>query len=138
MTEKRVVDPKTGGAKGSKPARFDYIPPDIMWELATHYGKGVEKYPDKEGTPNWQRGYDWRLSVAALHRHMNLWQQGEDFDDWVWDEELEDWVEGSHSHHLIAVIWHSAALRWFALHGKGTDYREVKPRLGLSKPRHRP
>ena len=111
-SEIRVTDPLTGGAKGSKLARFDMIPPDVLWELAEHMGKGEAKYPaDETGLPNWQRGYDWRLSVAALHRHLNAFERGENLD-----------IETGSSH-LIAVIWHAMALRWFQLHGKGRDYR---------------
>jgi len=179
-----VTDPSTGGRKGSKLARFDMIPPDVLWELAEHYGrgeaiypsdpepnwqrgyswrlsvaalhphlsqfeqvlwelaehygKGSSKYPDGEctcasstppgdivahqpecpaltGAANWQRGYSWRLSVAALHRHLSQWEQGEDVD------------AETGSSHLIAAVWHCVALRWFQLHNRGTDYREVKP-----------
>ena len=113
--EVRVVDAETGGMKGSKLARFDMIPPDVLWELAEHYGKGEAKYPSdpETGQPNWQKGYDWRLSVAALLRHLNQFLMGEDFD-----------AETGTSH-LIAVMWHAAALRWFQLHGRGKDYRDV-------------
>lgn len=101
----------TGGEKGSKLARFDMIPPDILWELAEHYGAGERKYPSDPVTheANWQKGYAWSLSVAALQRHLSQWLQGEDFDDETW------------SSHLIAVVWHAMALRWWQLHGRGTD-----------------
>lgn len=89
------------------------IPADVLWELAEHYGKGEAKYPsDADGTPNWQRGYDWRLSVAALQRHLHQWLMGEESDD------------ETGSHHLIAVAWHAFALRWFSKHGKGRDFRK--------------
>lgn len=110
--ETRVVDPTTGGAKGQKLARFDMIPPDVLIELAEHFGKGEAKYPsDDTGLPNWQRGYNWRLSVAALNRHIKQFEDGEDAD-----------VETGSSH-LIAAMWHLIALRWFQKHSKGTDYR---------------
>jgi hypothetical protein len=107
-----VVDEETGGVKGQKLARFDMIPPDVLWELAEHYGRGEAKYPsDETGLPNWQRGYSWRLSVAALLRHFYAFLQGEDVDP------------ENGSSHLIAVIWHAMALRYFQLHGKGKDHR---------------
>jgi hypothetical protein len=90
------------------------VPPDVLWELAEHYGKGEAIYPS-DPDPNWQRGYSWRLSVAALHRHLSQWEQGEDVD------------AETGSSHLIAATWHCVALRWFQLHNRGTDYREVKP-----------
>lgn len=112
--EVRVTDPATGGAKGTKAARFDLIPSDILWELAEHYGKGEAKYPspdDGTGRMNWQLGYRWSLSTAALLRHLYLFLQGEEVD------------EETGSHHLIAVAWHAIALRWFQGHGVGTDDR---------------
>src|SRR6185437_7042999 len=110
--EQTVEDPETGGRKGQKLARFDMIPSDVLWELAEHYGKGESKYPsDETGLPNWQRGYDWRLSVAALQRHLHSFLQGED----------EDPETGSS--HLTAVMWHAIALRFFQLHRLGHDYR---------------
>lgn len=44
LSEVRVVDPTTGGEKGSKLARFSLIPPEFLWALAEHYGKGANKY----------------------------------------------------------------------------------------------
>jgi len=123
-SEKKIVDPDSGGVKGSKLARFDMIPADVMWELAEHYGKGEMKYEsDADGTPNWQRGYNWRLSIAALERHLNLWKQGEDIapDEHTDEGEL---IEGSS--HLTAVMWHAIALRWFQLNNKGRDFRGTK------------
>lgn len=105
------VTSATGGEKGSKPARFDMIPPDVLWELATHYGIGENKYPSdpETGQANWQRGYAWSLSSAALMRHLFAWLGGEDVDP------------ETGSSHLIPVMWHAAALRWFQLHDVGTD-----------------
>lgn len=104
------MDPETGGMKGSKVARFDMIPTDVLWELACHYGAGEVKYPaPTPGTANWQLGYNWSLSYAALLRHLVQWAEGEDND------------EETGSPHLVAVIWHAFCLRWFAKHGKGRD-----------------
>jgi len=95
--ETLIVDATTGGAKGQKLARFDLIPPRPLKALAEHYGKGAAKYEDR----NWERGYKWSLSYAALHRHLNAWWSGEDN-----DPELG-------SSHLDAVIFHAMALREF-------------------------
>lgn len=106
------ITSETGGSKGAKLARFDLIPQDVLWELAEHYGKGEAKYPTgDDGIPNWQHGYAWNLSVAALLRHLSKFLQGEDID------------EETGSSHLMGVIWHGIALRWFQLHNKGTDTR---------------
>lgn len=105
LEEHRVVDPVTGGEKGAKLARFDLIPPEPMWALAEHYGKGAAKYGDR----NYERGYNWSLNVAALQRHLNLWLRGEDNDS------------ETHTNHLIAVAWHAFALFLFSARGLGTD-----------------
>jgi hypothetical protein len=88
------------------------IPPDVLWELAEHFGKGEEKYPSPEpGIANWQLGYDWNLSYAALQRHLAQWLMGESIDP------------ETGSSHLMAVAWHAFALRWWEKHGRGTDTR---------------
>lgn len=110
LGEIRVTDPTTGGQKGSKPERFDLIPADVMEELARHYGRGCQKYADR----NWEKGYKWSLSVAALERHLNLWKQGHDID---FDPEIGQFP------HLVAVIWHACALLAFEKRGIGTDDR---------------
>jgi hypothetical protein len=106
-TEVRVVDPTTGGEKGSKLARFDLVPAEFEWALAEHYGRGAKKYADR----NWERGYRWSLSYAALRRHLNQWWAGEDIDP------------ETGSSHLIAVAWHAIALFIYQLRGLGTDDR---------------
>jgi hypothetical protein len=96
--EVRVTNPDTGGQKGSKPARFDLIPPRPLWLLAEHYGKGAAKYADR----NWERGTAWSLNFAALQRHA-----------WAfWSGETTDPETGSPS--MIAVAWHAMALVEFA------------------------
>lgn len=113
MNRERVVtDPDTGGRKGQKLAQFSQIPPDVLHELAEHYGKGIAKYPDDEnGRANWTRGYSWRLSVDACQRHLNAWLRGESIDP------------ETGSSHLVAAIWHLFALRYFEIHKLGKDFR---------------
>lgn len=105
--EVRVTDPNTGGQKGVKLARFDLIPPDPLWRLAEHYGKGAAKYSDD----NYRKGYSWRLSIGALQRHLHAFLLGEPID------------AETGSHHLTAVIWHAIALQEFERLGLGTDDR---------------
>lgn len=97
--EVRVTDPVTGGQKGSKPARFDLIPTRALWLLACLYGRGCQKYADR----NWERGYKWSLSYAAMQRHATKYWAGENADP-------ETGVP-----HLIAVAWHAFALVTFAV-----------------------
>lgn len=92
-SEVRVTNPKTGGQKGQKLARYDLIPPRAIEALAEHYGRGARKYADR----NWEKGVDWSLSFAALQRHVWAWWNGEETDD-----------EGNS--HLAAAMWHVAAL----------------------------
>lgn len=105
--EVRVVNSQTGGQKGSKKARFDLIPGQALTELAEHYGAGSEKYEDR----NWELGYNWSLSFAALMRHAWQFWNGEDLD------------EETGSKHMIAVAWHALALAHFMDHMKDLDDR---------------
>lgn len=114
--EVRVVDPDTGGAKGSKRARFDLLPFDALWAAAEHFGAGGQKYEDR----NWEKGYNWSLSFAAMQRHLALWWNGE-------DEEVIPEADQV-VHHLDAVIFHALVMRACTLRQAGTDDRpEVPP-----------
>lgn len=113
QNEIRVVDPKTGGEKGSKLQRFCLIPRDFIWALAQHYGQGAKKYADR----NWERGYAWGLTVDAHDRHLGAWIHGTPENGWV----PEDNDPETGSSHLICAIWHLVALWWFHRYGRGTD-----------------
>lgn len=91
------VTSATGGQKGSKPERYDLIPVGPLAHLARTYGFGAEKYDDN----NWQKGYDWKLSYAALQRHLNAFWGGEDFDPEIGTP------------HLANAAWHCFTLMWF-------------------------
>lgn len=95
--EVRTTDPDTGAQKGMKPERFDLIPIGPLTELARHYGVGALKYADR----NWEKGYDWSKSYAALQRHLTAFWGGEDLDP------------ETGSKHIIAAMWHAAALAQF-------------------------
>jgi hypothetical protein len=111
-----VTDPKTGGQKGQKLARFDLVPGEPLWELAEVYGRGAKKYADD----NWRKGYSWKLSFGALNRHLWSWWHGEKRDEMG-------------NHHLTQVAWHAFTLFWFEMFGKGTDDRPTaKPVLAGS------
>jgi hypothetical protein len=91
------VTSSTGGQKGSKEARYDLIPAGPLKTLAELYGRGALKYEDR----NWERGYDWSLSFAALNRHLWQFWNGEDCD------------EETGKPHLASVAWHAFALLEF-------------------------
>jgi hypothetical protein len=105
--ETRHTDHATGGQKGDKLARFDLIPVVPLWEVARLYGAGASKYADR----NWELGYPWHLSYAAMMRHAALFWNGESFD------------EETQRHHLASVIFHAMALIEFEAREKGTDDR---------------
>lgn len=107
VADERIVrDKTTGGMKGSKTARFDLIPVGALWQLAEQYGRGLAKYPPR----NWEKGYDWSLSYAAMMRHANQFWGGEDFDP------------ETGSLHLIAVAWHALTLvEFFETHPEKDD-----------------
>jgi hypothetical protein len=114
--ETRITDPTTGGAKGSKLAAFHLIPWSIVREVAEHFGRGARKYDDR----NWERGYAWSLSFAALHRHLECFWDGDEYDD---DPSL--YIEGEEhtARHIIAVAWHALVLAFFSRYNIGTDDR---------------
>src|SRR5574343_1602352 len=95
--ETRKTDRTTGGQKGAKLAQHSLIPPEVLHELAELFGQGAEKY-DKW---NWRKGYDWSLSYDALHRHLNLFWSGVDYD------------EETKSKHIVNAMWHCCVLACF-------------------------
>jgi hypothetical protein len=111
--ETLVVNPITGAAKNQKLARYDLIPVGPLNELAEHYGKGAYKYTTdtRSGDRNWEGGYEWSLSYAALCRHLFAF----------WDREDLDQETGSK--HIIAVAWHAFALAEFMDKHKEMDNR---------------
>lgn len=104
--EVRITDPNTGGQKGSKHCRTDLLPQDALLELANHFGRGTAKYEAR----NWERGYPWHLSYAALLRHLLAWWDGQELDE-----------EGFP--HVTAAVWHAVVLLAFSLRGAGIDDR---------------
>lgn len=108
-TELRIRNPITGGEKGKKRARFDLIPPHALIQVAEHYGKGAEKYEDR----NWERGYEWSLSFAAMQRHAWAFWTGEDYDP------------ETATHHLAAVVFHAFALMTFGVTHPELDDRTI-------------
>lgn len=88
----------TGGEKITKPFRYDLVPAWPLRMLAKLYGVGARKYAER----NWELGYEWSKSFAALNRHLWQWWAGEDRD------------EETGISHLICVAWHAFALAEFA------------------------
>lgn len=96
LTERRVTS-HTGGQKGQKLARYDLIPGEALRKIAELYGRGAGKYDDR----NWELGYDWSLSFAALQRHIWQFWNGEDMDEEMGME------------HVACAMFHAFALLTF-------------------------
>lgn len=107
MDDEVRVTSATGGEKGQKLARFDLLPVEALTEVARLYGRGARKYADR----NWELGYDWSLSFAALQRHAWAFWGGESIDP------------ENESHHLASVVFHALALMEFERRGVGDDTR---------------
>ena len=105
--EVRVVDPKTGGVKGSKQAQLGAMDPLAIMEIAKVAGMGAVKY-DRY---NFLRGYRWSLSYDACQRHLHAFWGGEDLD------------EESGLYHLAHAAWHCLCLIAFSIRKRGTDDR---------------
>jgi hypothetical protein len=109
--ETRTVNEKTGGEKGQKLDRYDLIPAAPLRQVAHHYGVGARKYAER----NWERGYDWSLSFAALQRHAWAFWNGETID------------EETGSNHMAAVAFHALALIEFCRTHPELDDRPCPP-----------
>ena len=96
-TDETMTVSPTGGRKANNLERYDLIPAEPLRLLAAHYGRGALKYADDQ----WRNGYDWRLSFAALNRHLWQFLAGEDID------------AETGSPHLAAVAWHAFTLLEF-------------------------
>ena len=105
--EQRITNTQTGGAKGRKLARFDLLPWDALWTVAELYGQGATKYEPR----NWERGYDWSLSIGALGRHYAQFAAGQDLD------------EETGLPHMAAVAFHALALLRFMQAHRDLDDR---------------
>ena len=92
-----------------KKARFDLLPPEAIYALAEHYGKGAEKYAPR----NWERGTDWNVPYASLMRHVIAWQSGEDHDP------------ENGTHHMISAAWNALAIYTYYMREIGTDDRPM-------------
>jgi len=101
------------GVKGVKSARYDLIPPEATWLEALVYGAGANKYAER----NWEGGYEWGKSIAALERHVQLFKAGEDIDP---EYGLP---------HLAHARWHTGVLLTFAARELGVDDRPSKTAL---------
>ncbi len=71
-----TIEPAKGLRYNSSKPRLDLISPIAELACAAVLAKGAEKYAER----NWEKGMGWMTVVASLKRHLNAFQQGEDFD----------------------------------------------------------
>lgn len=87
--------------------RMDLIPPEAMLALGAVLEVGARKYSGR----NWELGFEWGRSDAALKRHLTAWEAGQDNDP-------ETGLP-----HLWHVLANAAFLVTFAAREIGTDDR---------------
>lgn len=101
-------------------ARFDLIPPELLFAVADILSFGAAKYGDR----NWEKGMDWGRCFAAMMRHMWAWwgAKGPTPKNFLLGD-LDDETEKSH-------LWHAACCLSFLIafeeRGVGTDNRLSK------------
>lgn len=88
-----LISPSGAVKVEPKLACYGLIPVGPLEEVAKHYGRALQKYPER----NWEAGHPWRVLYDAAHRHMAAFWSGEDID------RVED--GGIGSPHLAAAIW---------------------------------
>ncbi len=67
----------TGGVKYDQDkVRLDLLPPIALQEIGRVLTFGAQKY----GANNWRKGINYTRLIAALMRHMNAYNAGEDID----------------------------------------------------------
>jgi hypothetical protein len=91
--------------------RFDLIPPDAMATVAMIFTYGGVKYADR----NWEVGMDWGRLAAAMSRHINAWERGENYD------------RETALPHLAHAATCALMLLALTVRGVGTDDRAVIP-----------
>ena len=110
MPEERIVNQLTGGEKGSKEEKYDLIPVEPLRQVSLIYGYGSKKYAPR----NWEKGYNWSLSYAALQRHLNAFWAGENND------------KESGLNHLGHAVFHCLAMLEWGVTKKELDDRPGK------------
>ena len=67
-----------GGVKfDEEKTKLHLVRPEFIMELGGVLTYGANKYGDY----NWMEGLDYSRSIAAYKRHLNAFEQKEDFDD---------------------------------------------------------
>jgi Domain of unknown function (DUF5664) len=115
----RLTTSDTGAMKGVKEERYDLIAVEPIRLLSILLSRGAEKYKER----NWELGYEWSKSYAALQRHANAFWSGEDY-----DSHDETCLEGC-LRHTVCIIFHAMVLTEYM-----TTHREKDDRPQRRKP----
>jgi uncharacterized HAD superfamily protein len=83
--------------------RHDLLEPYAINELAKVFTVGAEKY----APGNWEKGMNWTTVLASLKRHINAFEQGEDYDKGL-SPELEE--KYGKMYHMAHAAWNALAL----------------------------
>lgn len=98
----------------------DQIPPEILFELGQVFSYGERKY----ARDNWKKGNNWHEFAGSAMRHLYNFLLGQNFDP---ESGLPE---------LAMAMWNLMALRYYQIHGLGTDTRAPNPReKGWEPPR---
>jgi hypothetical protein len=97
--------PNEGLRYNSGKTRYDLIPASWTRALAQILTKGANKYAPR----NWEKGMNWSNMIASLHRHLDSWLSGEQYDP------------ETKCHHLGHVAWNALALMTMQLRGIGNN-----------------
>lgn len=119
LTETRIIDPKTGGAKGQKLPQLGTIDPLAILAVAEIGGFGAAKY-DRF---NYLKGFNYSLAFDALMRHALLFWQGYENDGDELDDDDPEKAKASGLPHMAHAAWQCLALISFSQRGLGTDDR---------------
>ena len=71
-------EPPQLGVKARKLARFDLLPPDVLWEVSEVLGWGASNRGDTER--NWENGLVSAEPIGGALRHLAQWMAGEEND----------------------------------------------------------
>ena len=89
----------------------DQLPVEVLQEWASVFTFGEKKY----ARDNWKKGTDYHQFYGSALRHIFKWWAGEDVDP------------ESGINHIAHALWNLAALRYYQIHGLGTDDRNPLP-----------
>lgn len=99
--------------------RHDLFEPFAINEIARVFTRGAEKYAPR----NWEKGMSWSKVLASLKRHLNAFEQGEDFDT------------ETGLYHIAHAAWNAMALTsYYKIYPQGDDRQHCylnHPKIGL-------